>query len=212
MPGGDIIQALGNPAEWGGDVLGLASLINSIMVGRRNRVVDFAREVEKQTGYTPDRIGELLEDMEDLQELIAEAMGYASRATDERKRRLLARAAAAGITGDENVRVDDRVLFVRTLDQVEVPHIKLLVLLAGVKRTVQDIVVTGHWAREEILTAWPAVADSLDPLIAKLEGEALIRNTPSANAFGGGDAWNLTSYGARFVEFVRVGEPDLLPG
>lgn len=204
----DIVQSIGAGAEVFGGAMAIASYVRA---GRAERAEHFTRMLTELTGYSPQELGERLEGVENLQELVATAMDAASRSTDERKRRLLARAAAVGILGDESVRVDDRVLFVRTLDGVDVPHMKLLVLLTGTKRTVQNIVVTGCWSNDEIVERWPGVAESLDPLLAVLENQALVRGASSGNVFGGSELWNLTNYGARFVDFVRAGEPTIRP-
>ena len=214
MPG-DLVSWLGgNLPEWGSDFIALTALVKSMQPGRLERAEDFAKKLETATGFTGEQIGEVLRRAEEVAELVATALDTASRAVDERKRGLLARAAAAGILGDETVKVDQSILFVRTLDLVEVPHMKLLVLIAQEPRLYNSgaVRVTGGWMHQDILTAWPGVADSLDPLVAVLQREGLIQDVSVPGAIGGvTPAWSATRYGERFVDFVATGEPTIRP-
>lgn len=208
----DLVSSLGNPAEWTGDLMALGALLQSIRAGRRGRAAAFAEQLERLTGYTGEQIGEILGKFEDLQELVASALDTAGRSVDERKRALLARAAASGIVGDESVLVDDRTLFIHTLDEVDVPHMKLLVLIGHGRRVVQGLEVVGGWDHETIIRSWPGVRDVLEPLISTLQGAGLIHDTGSTSFDGfANPQWNVTSYGQRFANFVVAGTPAIVP-
>lgn len=165
------------------------------------------------TGYSAEELSAALERSEETAELVATAWNAGSQTVDEQKRQLLARAAAASILDDPTVLVDDRSLFIRTLGQVEVPDMKLLVLIAEGVRHIQGIEVAGAWSHEAIIDAWPGVAGSIDLLISTLSGAGLIHDTGGANfnTFGGGAQWNVTNYGRRFTDFVRTGAPSIVP-
>ena len=214
MPGDLVSQVGANPVELAGDLIGLGNIVATIFMGRLGRAGDFERRLEEATGYTAEEIAGLLQKADETAELVATALDSASRSTDERKRALLARAAAAGVVGDEQVEVDHRLLFVRTLDQLDVPHMKLLVLVARTERSFQGGAVraTGGWAWQDILASWPGVADSLAPLMAVLQREGLVEDTSIPGAIAGiAPTWNATSYGNAFVDFVVRHEPTIRP-
>ncbi len=208
---GDLVQ-LGNLPEWVTAAIAARAIYGPIGKGRERRAVQWAETLLELTGYSPDELAEALERSEETAELVASAWTAGSRAVDDDKRRLLARAAAAGIVGDENVLIDDRPLFVHTLDEIDVLHMKLLVLVGEGVRKVQGLDVTGGWSHEAIIGAWPAIAGSLEPLVAVLNGAGLIYDT-SASGFDGFSQpqWNVTSYGQRFAGFVRTGAPSIRP-
>lgn len=198
--------------EWVAAAIAARAIYGPIGKGRERRAVQWAETLMELTGYSPEELADALERTEETAELVASAWTAGSRAVDEQKRRLLALAASAGIVGDERVLVDDRLLFVRTLDEIEVPHMKLLVLIGHGVRKVQGLDVIGGWSHEAIINAWPGVASSLEPLVAVLSGTGLIYDT-SATAFDGFSLpqWNVTTYGQRFTHFVRTGAPPILP-
>jgi len=207
---GDIVSSMGDPAAWAGDLISLASLAMSIRAGRRDRAADFSRSLEKDTGYTGEQIGEILQRVDELAELVATALDAAARSVDQRKRRVLARAAAIGILGDESVRVDDRILFVRTLEELDVVHMQLLNLIS---QDPGDYPNAGrHWTHEAIGKAWPGVAESVDPLVATLSSSGLIVDSLLGTLDYPGPGWRPTPYGARFAAFVAAADPTIGPG
>lgn len=105
----------GNVPEWGALAVALRSMIASERVSRG---ADFAVMLEEAAGLSPDDLLRAVEQSHEHAELLATAWDAASRAPDERKRRLLARAAAQGLTAD-GAEIDDVPLFVRTLDDLD---------------------------------------------------------------------------------------------
>ncbi len=105
--------------------------------------------------------------------------------------------AAAGITGNEEVRVADRPLFVKSLDALEAPEIQLLRVLRD--RPDWD---RGPATRADIDSIWPGADGNLDHIVAVLVSEGLARQSEVATHIG----WQISDYGLRFLEFVRTGQ------
>ena len=90
-----------------------------VALKRSSRVNDFADELIA-TGLTADRIVDAVKQAERFGDLLLEAASTAAECPDEQRRKLLARAFAAGI--EENVTIDDSQFFIRTMRQVEPIH------------------------------------------------------------------------------------------
>jgi len=205
------LVSLGDLPEWIGDGVAAIALYGGIRGARARRALTFCRDLENATGFTADQLRDFLENHDELSEIAARAWDAGSRAVDERKRRLLARALAAGFVGDETVALDDVPQFVRTLDQVDPVHVKLLGVICA-PRTIQGLTVTGAVGWELMAEAWPGILQNYDPLVALLQREGLIRDVAiGGGGLGSGEPmWSVSNYGERFVCFVKNAEPSLL--
>lgn len=180
------------------------ALRSTIASKRVSRAADFAVMLEEAAGLSPDDLLRAVEQSDEHAELLATAWDAASRAPDERKRRLLARAAAQGITTD-GAKIDDVPLIVRTLDELEPVHMKLLEVLRTV-RVVQNgsLRVMGAMTTKQVVEEWPEARESVEPIMAMLIREGLVLDvsvTQEATGFGG-SLWSLSPYGERFYAFI----------
>jgi hypothetical protein len=204
------IVALGTLPEWIGGVAAAAGLYRGIGGSRAKRAVEFARLLEELTGYSPDDLRAAIEPDDHLAEIVSGAWDAASRSVDGAKRRMLARAAASGILNDAGVRLDDLPHFVRTLADVEPIHMKLLVFI-GEPQSPEGATLlspSGGIPRARLIDCLPAMADSLEPLLALLQRDGLIDNIAIPSAIGTiSSEWGITPYGRRFVDFIAADLP-----
>jgi hypothetical protein len=202
----DLIPAAGNLPEWG--ALGIA-LREVIRAKRDAREMDFPSLLEDATGLSPEDLIRTVEQSDELAEIVATSWNAANRSPDERKRRLLVKAAAAGLDGDEFVRVDDVPLFVRTIDELEAVHMKLMRVLLT-ERNYQGLPVMGAMPISMIVEEWPGIDGSVEPLVAMLVREGLVRDVSVPGAVGAvGPQWSLSPYGERFYGFVMASVPEI---
>jgi hypothetical protein len=208
---GDLVQ-LGTVPEWVAAAIAARAVYGPIGRDRLRRAVEWAEQLLDLTGLSAEQLAATLDQSEQLTDLVATAWDAGSRAVNDSKRRLLALAAAAGIVGDENVSIDDLPLFVRTLDQVDAIHMKLLILLGEPVRQEGEALlsISGGTPTGNLVARWPAIEDTVDPLMALLNREGLIRDVSIPGGIGHtGPEWRMSPYGERFVLFVNAGAPEL---
>ena len=99
-------------------------------------------------------------------EIVARAWDSASRSVDESKRQLLAKVAAAAITGDTaGALVDDIPLFVQTLDAVEAVHIELMAIMMTLVNNNLGVIT---WQSIVESPAGAGFIHTLDPILSVL--------------------------------------------
>jgi hypothetical protein len=209
MPG-NLVQ-LGSVPEWVAAAIAARAVYGPIGKDRLRRAVEWAEQLLDLTGYSAEELTTTLERSEELTALVATAWDAGSRAVNDSKRGLLALAAAAGIIGDENVSIDDLPLFVRTLDQVDAIHMKFLILLGEPVRQEGEALlsISGGTPTGTLVSRWPVIENTVDPLMSVLNREGLIRDVSVPGGIGHtGPEWRMSPYGERFVQFVDAGAPE----
>jgi hypothetical protein len=143
------------------------------------------------------------------QELLARALIIAQDTSSRDKRRALGRAIAAGTAGD-GARVDEEQLFVRVLDDLDVPHMRLLQLLATVPA---HFAAQGQehraWMPWSVASADPGLGDVVHALLNTLERHGLVWAQPGEYHTPVGTMereYYISNYGEWFVE--RLAEPQ----
>jgi hypothetical protein len=152
---------------------------------------------------------------EEHQELLARALTIAQDTAMRNKRRALGRALAAAAS-DTGTKVNDELLFIRALDDLDEPHIRLLRLMGTVpsnlaavnyeRRTVGQPVVR-QWLPSDISAEDPGLAEvvwGLLPVLARhrliTEGlETITRTGPELEH-------TITPYGQWFL--ARLADPE----
>jgi hypothetical protein len=191
--------------SWLAGLSGTVAAIQGIGARREDSARRWAEHFEELLGLTPEEVRERLAADATTAELVDEAMVTGARSVDDAKRRLLARAAVAGIKGDEDVRIDDLPLFIRTLADVDAVHMKLLRLVNEPMLQEGKAILSnsGGAPIDNLAARWPAIADTIDPLLAALQREGLIRDVSIPGSIGhSGPEWSVTPYGQRFAQFV----------
>jgi hypothetical protein len=97
---------------------------------RRRRAGEFEEELLTAAGGSPDELLERILKDERAGELFERAVQEALLAADERRRRALARAVAAGL-GDDTAAVDEAPLLVRAIAMLESAHVRAAACVAA---------------------------------------------------------------------------------
>lgn len=147
-------------------------------------------------------------------ELLARALLLAQDTASRDKRRALGRAIAAG-TADDGARVDEEQLFVRVLDELDVPHIRLLQLMATVPTHYADRGDAHRaWMPWAIKVADAGLADVMYSLVATLERHGLIwgsRDDYPTPVQTMEREYQITGYGEWLLARLAPSEPEDLP-
>jgi hypothetical protein len=138
-------------------------------------------------------------------ELLTRALSIAQDTALRDKRRALGRALAAGIVGDDAC-VDDELLFIRTVADVDAPHIRLLGLLAAQTAMAgqkSGNVFQAGWSLDAIAAADPGLGDAVPALLSTLRLHALITDEEPVTMYRGPGAvstcYNITESGRQFL-------------
>lgn len=125
---------------------------------------------------------------------LARALLIAQDTAPRDKRRALGRAIASGVA-DDGALVDQEQLFVRVLDDLDMPHVRLLRLMTTVPehyaKRGEDV---RTWRKWSIAETDPGLGDVADVLMNTLERHRLVQSQR------GKDKYWLTGYGEWFVE------------
>jgi len=197
------LVSMGDLPGWVAAVAGSASLYQGISKRRTERAIEFAETIQSETGLTPEQLRDAVERNEQGAELLAMAWDAATRTVDQRKRRLLARAAKAGILNEKHVAVDELPLLIRSINEIEASHMKLLSVIGGFQQSRAN-------SYRRVVRTWPGVRETFEVLIAGLEREGLIRTERISQFPIVDQRWRLTNHGIAFIEFVNEAEPELL--
>ena len=104
---------------------------SAIVKRRRQRVAGFRELVEAASGMAADEVLRKVEENPEVEEVVTRAIEGAAITAHDEKRELLARVVAAGLLDD--ALVDETLLLVRTIDNIDPPHIRAL-LSIGTRR------------------------------------------------------------------------------
>lgn len=171
----------------------------SILEGRRrNRVADLGRKVEELVRTNEELVEHVLAS-DELEELVNRAVEDAARTTWEEKLDALARVVAAAIDGDDTV-VSTSLLVEAALSRLERPHAQALTHIAA----------AGPTTRAEILQRWPGSTSVVEPVLAVLAGEGLIRNIASGTYDGleGREKWVVSDLGEELLLLLDPSHSD----
>jgi hypothetical protein len=201
----------GNLPEWIESSTGMVALGATLLSRHGDRAKDFGKSLEAQCeGMTGEEIVAALNQSDLLCELVEKGLAGATASAAEKKRRLLARVVASAITGDGLAAPDEYLIFMGTVTALDPPHIQLLVLLASPPSQVtqyQGTETEGALTLLDISWAWEDVVGTVEPLIAALDREGVIRNLAPARYDGHNlPAYTVTSYGRRLLQFLSRDE------
>lgn len=209
----------GDAATWVEAFAGWASVAVAYWtVRRQDRAVAWGQRVDELAGLAADDVVRRLQEDEELEELLWDAMEAASRASSDMKREALAKAAAAALRGDFAA-IDEARIHARTLAALDEPHVQLFALI--VQRTAEVVaqrvppprIIKGNdraldWSVIEKMV--PASSRRLArPIVNALQREGLI-DTESITYDGKASQWALTPYGVRMAQVVFDIAPERL--
>jgi hypothetical protein len=145
---------------------------------------------------------------EEHQELLARALTIAADTAMRGKRRALGRALAAA-ANDTGTKVDAELLFIRALDDLDEPHIRMLRIMSTTPpHMAQGDVRARQWYPSSIAQADPGLADVVWSLFGPLERHGLIWSAGEYHVPGGAmePQYEITPYGDSFLD--RLAEPE----
>ena len=179
-----------------------------VRTARQDAAEQFGRLLDAMLDMPAEQVAERLGHAR-LAELVGYAWEAAARTASEEKRWMLARIAVAGLRGEtDDAEVDPLPLFLRTVEALDPPHLRLLVLIATPKPGTGQMTGTaleGFLRAADLEELWPGAKGLIKPLLAVLERENLIEN----RAIGTWDyepAYGISAYGRRFLRYLP-GEP-----
>jgi hypothetical protein len=147
---------------------------------------------------------------EEHQELLARTLTLAQDTAMRDKRRALGRALASAAS-DTGTRVDEELLYIRVLDDLDEPHIRLLRLLSATPPHLTAIGLgdVRQWFPWSIAQADPGLAETVWALLGPLQRHGLIWMTTEQYHVPGGSMENqceISPYGEWFL--TRLAEPE----
>jgi hypothetical protein len=146
---------------------------------------------------------------DDRQELLTRALTTASDAAMRDKRRALGRALAAAAS-DTGTKVDTEMLFIRALEDLDEPSIRVLRIMSTVP---EHLASTGdgntrQWFPWSIAKADPGLSDTAWAFLGPLQRHGLVSATTGAYPMPIGTMehqFEITQYGDWFI--ARLAEP-----
>ena len=137
-------------------------------------------------------------------ELFTRTLTIAQDTALRAKRRALGRALAAGVMGDDAT-IDEELLFIRAVEDIDTPHIRLLDRMAKVYPEPPG------WSARTIVQADPGLANGVGALLGTLELHGLIAAvvpgiTRGPNA--GQTFYNITEQGRKFLDRLAEDPAD----
>ena len=141
------------------------------------------------------------------QELLARALIIAQDSAMRDKRRALGRALASAAS-DTGTKVDDELLFIRTLADLDEAHVRLLRLMSTVPDHLAGYGNVRQWYPWSIGQADPGLADSAWALLRVLQQHDLVWSSGEYHTPAGGmqPEYEITPYGEWFL--TRLAEPE----
>ncbi len=207
----DLPVWVGAAGAVGQAVAASGQLYLGVRAARQEAAAEFGRLLAEMLDLPAEAIAELL-GHDRLAELVGYAWEAAARTASEEKRWVLARIAAAGLRAEvDDAEVDPLPLLLRTVEALDGPHIRLLVLIATPRPGTGQLVGTaleGFLAVEDLEEGWPGAAGLVKPMLAVLERENLVED----RAVGTWDyrpAYGITAYGRRFLRYLPGEPPEL---
>jgi len=120
----------GSLPDWIEASTGIAALAVTTRNRIKQRGSDFGNAVKDGTGLSGAAIAEALEEDDLLCELVERGLRSAVASSSESKRRLLAKVVSSAISGDGLATPDEYRILMGTVEELEPPHVQLLVLLS----------------------------------------------------------------------------------
>lgn len=200
----------------------LAHLTERYRARRYERAGRVLADAAEQRGIEPDELVEDLMSSEDGEELLLAAMRAAEDAAFEAKAKAIAVALADGSIAETVNGLRFETLIERALAQLDAVHIAVLegfqstidAMYQGRAVTSPDLALT----RIQLGERYSTIGDGLDPIVAALQREGLLRSLEQSTGIGHQppNAWQLTDFGIRFLNLMkRVGrmlrEGGLIP-
>jgi hypothetical protein len=180
-------------------------MLQSVQSARQEWAQSFPTLVEELSDLDHDEIAHVVSEHPAIAELIGNAWETASKTAAHEKRWLLARVVCAALSASDDAEIAELPFFLRTIQAVEPPHIRLLVLI-GTPRPLEGRFglgpLAGCTAKSDLTGLWPQVSDMANPMLALLEREGLIEDVGVGTWGYSEPAWCLTGYARRFLAYL----------
>lgn len=138
-------------------------------------------------------------------ELFTRTLTIAQDTALRKKRQALGHALAAGVMGDDAA-IDEELLFIRAVEDIDTPHIRLLSRVASAHAQPPG------WSALRIIQADPGLANGVGALLGTLELHGLIAATAPPITRGpnaGQTFYNITGQGQKFLDRLAEDAVDL---
>jgi hypothetical protein len=171
---------MGSVEQWVPNAIQAVTAIGQLYLGiadhRLKQAEAWGRTVEELTELEPEELRRAIEATPAAAELIERAFEAAIRTGSEEKRYILARVAAAALSGDTTPEKIDRLQFLaRPVIALDPPHITLLVVIGQVATDeLSPDKIPNPVERSTLAAEWPGGWELLDPAIAALVREGLV--------------------------------------
>lgn len=192
--------------------VGLARVVEELSSRRRNHAADTLMDAAQAAGAGNEEeflkfVDAAVSD-ERRQELLARTLIIAQDTALRDKRRALGRALAAGVA-DSGTRVDEELLFIRVLDDLDEPHIRLLRLMNTASPHLADQGEVGAWMPSTIGDADSGLRDAAYAMLVTLERHNLVWTSGEEYHTAEGSMepeYTITRYGQWLLE--RLADPS----
>jgi len=204
---------MGAPVQWGdvpawiGAATGIAALFRGLGNRQQVQFQGWAEMLEELTDLEPGELQRTVEDNPVIAEIFAMAAEEAARTATDDKRYLLAQVVAAALRGEATPGQVDALLYLtRTVVALDPADLTLLVAIGTTedgepRESGRPRHVRAWVSREELEGRWPSPHDLLDPALAMLEQQGLIRGL-DYDDLGLVKLWMLLPYGQQFLEHL----------
>jgi hypothetical protein len=157
-------------------------------------------ELTSTTQWTPDELLRRVADDDRLADLLLRAIEAARRSGFEHKLRALGRAVASGAIAEDDAEVDTAELLIRTLTDIGVPEIRLLIALADANQVSNTVLGTD-------IQAALGLSDEVGfALQANLQRHGLVLDAGGGtwDSLQGKFNWRPSPYGFRLLQLLRA--------
>jgi hypothetical protein len=163
-----------------------------------------------ESQHSSRELADRLLETEAKRSLLQSGFSIAQQTQLDEKIRAIGRSLADGALANDDAAVHSELLFHQTMRELDPPHFRLLerMSLSPAENGLGGEVVGSSYNRTQIETIAPESVPALDTLIARLDGNGLIRNVSEPrSAIAGGvpePSWAVTEYGRFTLDRLKA--------
>lgn len=186
--------------------LALGRIVERVRSARAGRLGQVLHEASIAAHLSPQEFASRLTETGTKTELAVRGLSQAQDTALQEKLRAIGNALASGALAEDDATVGDELLFLRVLDALEMPHVRLMRLLGSTRSgdaRVGGVLLRDGWHPQEIAERDHGLAETLPVLLASLRAEGLVESTEDRGGmvfYQGTSMWSLTAFGRRCLE------------
>ena len=214
---------MGSVEQWVPGAIQAVAAMGQLYLGiadhRLRQAETWGNTVQELTQLEPEELRRVIEDNPAAAELVGQVFEAATRTGSEDKRYILARVAAAALSGDTTPEKIDRLQFLaRPVIALDPPHITLLVLIGETSRSA--VIEASHPDLDpervrrrmknlpveyrQFVDRWPGGQELVDPAIAALVREGLVSEPKGGGHTGEEARCALLPFGVAFLDYLLI--------